>query len=78
LAGAIVAAARQRIRPIFMTTATTVLGLVPMALDRSESAVLWSPLAVTVVGGLISSTVLTLFVVPVLYNNIYKYYSSID
>ncbi len=78
LAGAIVAAARQRIRPIFMTTATTVLGLVPMALDRSESAVLWSPLAVTVVGGLISSTVLTLFVVPVLYNNIYKYYSVID
>jgi HAE1 family hydrophobic/amphiphilic exporter-1 len=78
LAGAIVNAARQRIRPIFMTTATTVLGLVPMALDRSESAVLWSPLAVTVVGGLVSSTVLTLFVVPVLYNNIYKYHSSID
>ena len=78
LAGAIVNAARQRIRPIFMTTATTVLGLIPMALDRSESAVLWSPLAVTVVGGLISSTVLTLFVVPVLYNNIYKYYSNVD
>ena len=78
LAGAIVNAARQRIRPIFMTTATTVLGLIPMALDRSESAVLWSPLAVTVVGGLISSTVLTLFVVPVIYNNIYKYYLNID
>lgn len=78
LAGAIVKAARQRIRPIFMTTATTVLGLIPMALDRSESAVLWSPLAVTVVGGLISSTVLTLFVVPVIFNNTYKRYSPVD
>jgi HAE1 family hydrophobic/amphiphilic exporter-1 len=78
LAGAIVTAARTRIRPIFMTTATTVLGLIPMALDRSESASLWSPLAITVVGGLISSTVLTLFVVPVLYNSIYKYYFKFD
>jgi HAE1 family hydrophobic/amphiphilic exporter-1 len=57
----------QRIRPIFMTTTTTVIGLLPMALDRSESAVLWSPLAVTVIGGLIGSTVLTLYVVPCLY-----------
>ncbi|MBK8869815.1 MAG: efflux RND transporter permease subunit [Elusimicrobia bacterium] len=78
LTGAIVTAARTRIRPIFMTTATTVLGLIPMALDRSESASLWSPLAITVVGGLISSTVLTLFVVPVLYNSIYKYYNKFD
>jgi HAE1 family hydrophobic/amphiphilic exporter-1 len=77
LTGAIVTAARTRIRPIFMTTATTVLGLIPMALDRSESASLWSPLAITVVGGLISSTVLTLFVVPALYNSIYKYYSDV-
>ncbi len=63
----LVQAGLQRMRPIFMTTATTVLGLVPMALDRSESAVLWSPLAVTVIGGLISSTVLTLFVIPALF-----------
>jgi HAE1 family hydrophobic/amphiphilic exporter-1 len=62
----LVAAGQQRMRPIFMTTATTVLGLVPMALDRSESAVLWSPLAVTVIGGLVSSTVLTLFIIPCL------------
>jgi HAE1 family hydrophobic/amphiphilic exporter-1 len=74
----VVEAAHQRIRPIFMTTATTVLGLIPMALDRSESAVLWSPLAITVVGGLISSTVLTLFVIPILYDNIYKYYLIFD
>jgi len=63
----LVAAGLQRIRPIFMTTSTTVIGLLPMALDRSESAVLWSPLAITVLGGLVSATVLTLFVVPVLF-----------
>ncbi len=60
----IIDAASQRIRPIFMTTITTALGLVPMALDRSDSAVLWSPLALTVIGGLLSATVLTLFIVP--------------
>jgi hydrophobic/amphiphilic exporter-1 (mainly G- bacteria), HAE1 family len=47
-----------------MTTCTTLLGLLPMAADTSEQASLWSPLAITVMGGLISSTVLTLFVVP--------------
>ena len=57
----------QRIRPIFMTKATAVLGLLPMALDRSESAALWSPLAITVIGGLVSSSLLTLFVIPCVY-----------
>jgi hydrophobic/amphiphilic exporter-1 (mainly G- bacteria), HAE1 family len=57
-------AGRQRMRPIFMTTTTTVLGLMPLALDRSESAALWSPLAITVIGGLITATVLTLLVIP--------------
>lgn len=63
----VVESAVRRKRPIFMTTITTVLGLLPMALDRSESAVLWSPLAITVIGGLITSTILTLFVVPCFY-----------
>ena len=66
----LVQAGLQRMRPIFMTTATTVLGLAPMALDRSESAVLWSPLAITVIGGLVSSTVLTLFIVPALHASV--------
>lgn len=57
----------ERLRPIFMTKVTTLLGLIPMAMDRSESAALWSPLAITVVGGLISSSLLTLFVIPCLY-----------
>jgi HAE1 family hydrophobic/amphiphilic exporter-1 len=63
----LIEAGADRLRPIAMTTSTTVLGLLPMAFDRSESASLWSPLAVTVIGGMLSSTVLTLFLVPSFY-----------
>jgi len=63
----IIRASQERFRPIMMTTCTTVLGLLPMAMDRSEQANLWSPLAITVMGGLISSTILTLFIVPTMY-----------
>ena len=61
---AIVTASIRRLRPIMMTTCTTLLGLLPMAADRTEQASLWSPLAITVMGGLLSSTILTLFIVP--------------
>jgi len=64
---ATIMAGEDRFRPIFMTTSTTVLGLVPMAFDRSESANLWSPLAITVIGGLTASTIMTLFLVPSVY-----------
>ena len=64
---AILTASQSRLRPIFMTVSTTVLGLLPMAMDQSEGAALWSPLAITVVGGLISSTVLTLLFIPSAY-----------
>ncbi|MCX5716020.1 MAG: efflux RND transporter permease subunit [Candidatus Omnitrophica bacterium] len=64
---AVVMGGRSRLRPILMTSFTTILGLLPMAVDRSESAGLWSPLAITVIGGLTSSTVLTLFVIPCIY-----------
>jgi hydrophobic/amphiphilic exporter-1 (mainly G- bacteria), HAE1 family len=60
-------AGRVRFRPIMMSTATTVLGLFPLALIPGEGAELRVPLAVPVIGGLIISTVLTLVVVPVLY-----------
>ncbi len=63
----ILRASQDRLRPIMITTCTTVLGLLPMAMDRSEQANLWSPLAITVMGGLISSTILTLFIVPCMY-----------
>lgn len=57
----------DRLRPIMMTTLTTLLGLLPMAMDRSEAAGLWAPLAVTVIGGLSTSTLLTLLIVPIIY-----------
>lgn len=56
-----------RLRPILMTTSTTVLGLLPMALSWGEGAELRVPLAVTVIGGLLASTLLTLVLVPILY-----------
>ncbi len=64
---AIILAASDRLRPILMTTMSTVLGFAPLAFGWSESAALWKPLAVTVIGGLVSSTILTLFIVPNIY-----------
>jgi HAE1 family hydrophobic/amphiphilic exporter-1 len=61
-------AARLRLRPIMMTTLTTVLGLFPMALGLGEGSELRTPMAVTVIGGLLTSTFLTLVVVPVMYS----------
>jgi HAE1 family hydrophobic/amphiphilic exporter-1 len=61
-------AAVTRVRPILMTTATTVLGLVPLALRLGEGWELRQPLAVTVIGGLLFSTLITLVLVPILYS----------
>jgi len=63
----IIQGAVDRLRPVLMTSTTTILGLIPLALDRSEESALWSPLAITVIGGMLTSTVLTLFVVPSIY-----------
>jgi HAE1 family hydrophobic/amphiphilic exporter-1 len=65
---AILEAGRVRLRPIVMTTVTTVLGLTPMALGIGRGADLRAPLAIAVIGGLISATALTLVVVPVAYD----------
>jgi multidrug efflux pump subunit AcrB len=64
---AIMQAGSVRLRPIIMTTATTVLGLIPMALGLGEGAEIRTPMAITVIFGLISSTVLTLVVIPTVY-----------
>ncbi|HVS14156.1 MAG TPA: efflux RND transporter permease subunit [Thermoanaerobaculia bacterium] len=64
---AIVTAGMARLRPILMTTATTVLGLLPMALGFGEGAEIRTPMALAVIGGLLSSTALTLVVIPVIY-----------
>ena len=64
---AIITASRDRLRPVLMTTITTLLGLMPMAISTEEGSNLWSPLAITVMGGLGSSTILTLLIVPSVY-----------
>jgi HAE1 family hydrophobic/amphiphilic exporter-1 len=64
LRDALVRSGIDRLRPILMTTLSTVCGFVPMALNIGQSSDLWSPLAVTVIGGLTSSTILTLFILP--------------
>ncbi|MCP4649376.1 MAG: efflux RND transporter permease subunit [PVC group bacterium] len=64
---AAILAGTDRLRPIMMTSFTTLFGLLPMALDRSEGAGLWAPLAITVLGGMSVSTIFTLFLVPSIY-----------
>jgi HAE1 family hydrophobic/amphiphilic exporter-1 len=64
---AIVTAGNVRLRPILMTTSTTVLGLLPMALGLGDGAEIRTPMALTVISGLIASTALTLVVIPTVY-----------
>lgn len=65
---AIVEGATRRLRPILMTAFTTILCMVPLALELGSGSETWSPMARTVIGGLAMSTILMLFVVPCLYN----------
>jgi HAE1 family hydrophobic/amphiphilic exporter-1 len=64
---AVVTAGRRRLRPILMTTATTVLGLLPMSFGFGEGGELQAPLARVVIGGLTSSTLITLVIIPIIY-----------
>jgi HAE1 family hydrophobic/amphiphilic exporter-1 len=65
---AIIEAGTARLRPILMTTLTTALGLMPMAIGLGEGAEVRTPMAITVIGGLLVSTLLTLVVIPVVYS----------
>lgn len=67
LAAAVEEAGFRRLRPILMTTLTTALGLLPLALGIGEGSETQAPMARAVIGGLMSSTFLTLFVVPIIY-----------
>ncbi|MDX1453896.1 MAG: efflux RND transporter permease subunit [Gammaproteobacteria bacterium] len=64
---AIIEAGHARLRPIIMTTLTTALGLLPMAIGLGEGSEIRTPMAITVIGGLVFSTLLTLVVIPVMY-----------
>jgi HAE1 family hydrophobic/amphiphilic exporter-1 len=65
---ALVEGARSRLRPIMMTTLTAVFGFMPLALAFGEGAEVRSPMAITVIGGLLVSTLLTLLVIPIVYD----------
>jgi HAE1 family hydrophobic/amphiphilic exporter-1 len=64
---AILKAGPTRLRPILMTTLTTILGLIPLALGIGEGAEAQAPMATVVIGGLTTSTILTLVIIPVIY-----------
>jgi HAE1 family hydrophobic/amphiphilic exporter-1 len=64
---AIVEAGRTRLRPILITAVSTILGLTPMAIGVGEGAEIRRPMAITVIGGILVATALTLIVIPVLY-----------
>ena len=63
----VVTSGKSRLRPVLMTTATTVLGMIPMAIGGGQGSEMWSPMAIAVIGGLTISTVLTLILIPTLY-----------
>jgi HAE1 family hydrophobic/amphiphilic exporter-1 len=69
---AIKQAGAVRLRPILITTSTTVLGLLPMALGLGEGAEIRVPMAVSIIAGLLSATFLTLVLIPIVYNKFSK------
>ena len=74
---AIVEGSLVRLRPVLMTALVASLGFVPMALNTGTGAEVQRPLATVVIGGIISSTLLTLFVLPVLYSMVHGRKASV-
>jgi len=64
---AIAISGKSRLRPVLMTAATTILGMMPLALSTGEGAEIWRPMGITVIGGLVFSTLVTMVLVPVMY-----------
>ncbi|MGB9836093.1 MAG: efflux RND transporter permease subunit [Candidatus Saccharicenans sp.] len=69
---AVIRGAVTRLRPILLTALTTILGMLPMAVSKSSGSEFRSPMAVAVVGGLVTTTFLTLFIIPIIYSLINK------
>ena len=65
---ALIQAGKSRLRPVLSTTLTTILGMTPMAMSTGEGSEIWVPLALSVIGGLIISTFMTMVLMPVLYS----------
>jgi HAE1 family hydrophobic/amphiphilic exporter-1 len=64
----IIVSGKSRLRPVLMTSATTILGMLPLALSTGSGSEIWSPMGIAVIGGLIFSTIVTLILVPVIYH----------
>ncbi|NLB02508.1 MAG: efflux RND transporter permease subunit, partial [Bacteroidales bacterium] len=64
---AIAVSGKSRLRPVLMTAATTILGMFPMALGLGEGSEIWSPMGITIIGGMIVSTAITMILIPVMY-----------
>ena len=64
---AIALAGKSRLRPVLMTALTTILGMLPLALSTGEGSEIWRPMGITVIGGLIVSTLVTMIIVPIMY-----------
>lgn len=64
---AVTEAGKDRLRPVLMTTITTLVGLLPLAISRGEGSEVWQPLGITMLGGLTLSTLITMLFVPTLY-----------
>ncbi|MBE9488587.1 MAG: efflux RND transporter permease subunit [Bacteroidetes bacterium] len=67
LSTSVINAGKSRLRPVLMTSLTTILGMLPMAIGSGEGSETWQPMGIAVIGGLTFSTILTLIVVPVVY-----------
>jgi len=65
---AIVESGKSRLRPVLMTSLTTILGMLPLALSTGSGSEIWSPMGIAVIGGLIFSTIVTLILIPVIYH----------
>ncbi|TFH33553.1 MAG: efflux RND transporter permease subunit, partial [Bacteroidia bacterium] len=64
---AVAVSGRSRLRPVLMTSLTTILGMLPLAMSVGEGSEIWSPMGISVIGGLVFSTLVTLVLVPVVY-----------
>jgi HAE1 family hydrophobic/amphiphilic exporter-1 len=64
---AIIMSGKSRLRPVLMTALTTILAMIPLAFSKGEGSEMWSPMGISVIGGLIFSTMVTMIIVPVMY-----------
>jgi len=69
---AVVKGGRTRLRPVLMTSLTTIFGMVPLALSRGEGSEIWNALGITVIGGLLVSGLVTLILVPLMYSLVHR------